>query len=312
MKACICLLPVLGLANQWQDHLAHIKLDALDEGIRPEIIKQAMQAVTQPRKVVKKLEKNQPEKRIYFPKYRASRIDSYRIHLGKKAMQNNQELLQKIADKYQVDPAIIIAIWGIETSYGHFKGSHPVIPSLATLTFTSKRKDFFHKELMYAFKIVNEGHIALADFKGEWAGGSGHPQFLPSSWNYYSQDFDGDGKRDIWHHKADALASIANYLKQHKWQYHKPWGQEIIIPKTAKAIAQYDQLKTWKPISYWQKLGIKAKQGQLPADKTTKAAIIIYEQGPSYLVYQNFKTIMSYNRSTFYAGAVGYLSNSIS
>ena len=294
---------------EWQEHLDHIKADAMDEGINPILIAQAIKNVKKPREVVKKLEKSQPEKRILFPEYRKSRIDSYRIHLGQKALKNNKELLTRISEHYQVDPEIIVAIWGIETSYGHFRGNHPVIPSLATLAFTSKRKQFFHRELMYAFKIVNEGHIKLSDFKGEWAGGSGHPQFLPSSWNYYSEDFDHDGKRDIWQHKPDALASIANYLKQHKWQYNKPWGTEIVITKDNKDV-KYDKLKTWQPVSYWQKLGIKAKTGKLEPPETL-AAVMIYENGPSYLVYQNFKTIMSYNRSTFYAGAVGYLSNSI-
>lgn len=308
MKTAIpFMLPLALLANDWQDHLLHIKADAMDEGIKPQLIEEVIKSVKQPRAVVKKLEKNQPEKRIFFPEYRKSRIDSYRIHLGKKALENNLPLLLKISEKYKVDPEIIVAIWGIETSYGHFRGNHPVIASLATLAFTSKRKEFFHKELMYAFKIVNEGHIALKDFKGEWAGGSGHPQFLPSSWNYYSEDFDGDGKRDIWQHKADALASIANYLKQHNWQYHKPWGTEINTPNKS---VKYDKLKTWKTIAEWQKLGITAKNQKFP-DKNTKAAVMIYENGPSYLIYQNFKTIMSYNRSTFYAGAVGYLSSSI-
>lgn len=305
--AAIIILPISLLANEWQEHLLHIKADAIDEGIQPKLIDEAIKAAKEPRNVVKKLEINQPEKRIFFPEYRKSRIDSYRIHLGKLAMKNNLPVLLRIANRYKVDPEIIVAIWGIETSYGHFKGNHPVIASLATLAFTSKRKEFFHKELMYAFKIVNEGHIKLQDFKGEWAGGSGHPQFLPSSWNYYSEDFDGDGKRDIWQHKSDALASIANYLKQHNWQYHKPWGTEINSPK--KPI-KYDKLKTWQPVSYWKKLGITAKNDKFASDQTP-AAIMIYENGPSYLVYQNFKTIMSYNRSTFYAGAVGYLSNSI-
>lgn len=308
VKFLALTIPVILFANSWQEHLNSIKADAIEEGIRPELILDAINKAKKPRTIVKKLEKSQPEKRITFLKYRASRIDSYRIHLGKKAYRNNHKLLEKIAARYKVDPAVIIAIWGIETSYGHFKGKHPVIPSLATLAYTSKRKDFFHKELMYAFKIVNEGHIALKDFVGEWAGGSGHPQFLPSSWNYYSEDFDGDGKRDIWEHKADALASIANYLKQHNWQYKQPWMTEVIIKNKA---LKYDKLKTWKNVAAWKSLGVVAKgNAKFPSDDT-KAAILVFEEGPSYLIYQNFKSIMSYNRSTFYAAAVGYLSSSI-
>lgn len=302
------LSPILLFANTWQEHLDSIKADAIAEGVRPEIILTAIKKAKQPRTIVKKLENKQPEKRITFNEYRSSRIDSYRIHIGKKAMKNNAQLLNEIAKRYQVDPGIVIAIWGIETSYGHFKGKHPVIPALATLSFSSNRKDFFHRELMYAFKIVNEGHVKLDEFVGEWAGGSGHPQFLPSSWNYYSEDFDGDGRRDIWNHKADALASIANYLKQHNWQFKQPWGTEVIIDNSK---VTYDKLKTWKTVREWRKQGVVPIKGQEMADDDVKAAVLIYKEGPKYLVYQNFKSIMSYNRSTFYAGAVGYLFNSI-
>ena len=306
MFALLLLAPTILIANTWEEHIKAIKLDAIDEGIRPNILLAAIGQAKAPRKVVKKLEKSQPEKRIQFKQYRKSRIDSYRIHLGKKAIKNNREILNKIAEHYKVDPEVIVAIWGIETSYGHFKGSHPVISSLATLSYTSPRKEFFHKELMYAFKIVNEGHVKLKDFVGEWAGGSGHPQFLPSSWNYYSEDFNKDGKRDIWSDKVDALASIANYLKEHAWQYHKPWGTKVVLPENVK----YDKLKSWHSVEYWKNHGVKADHDKFEPNQT-KAAVMKFEGGPSYLVYQNFRSIMSYNRSTFYAAAVGYLADKL-
>lgn len=307
LKKILFLLPIFTFANTWFEHLNGIKADAINEGINPSILLKAIKDVRKPSKTIKKLEKNQPEKRILFKEYRNSRIDNYRVLLGKRALKNNKDTLDKISERYYVDPEVIVSIWGIETSYGHFKGKHPVIPSLLTLAFTSPRKSFFRKELIYALKIASEGHVSLEDFVGEWAGGSGHPQFIPSSWNSYSEDFDGDGKRDIWNHKADALASIANYLKQHGWQYHKPSYTKV---KLTRPGVEYDKLKTWKTVKEWKKAGVVSLNSKLPADNTL-AAILKFEGGPDYLVYKNFKVIMSYNRSTFYAAAVAYLGERI-
>jgi membrane-bound lytic murein transglycosylase B len=130
-----------------------------------------------------------------------------------KRFKENETWLNDIARRYGVDPCFMVSFWGMETSYGGYMGNFPVIQALSTLAFESTRKDFFRNELFVALQILNDGHVPLSKFKGEWAGASGHPQFLPSSWMKYAVDYDGDGKKDIWSSKQDALASIANYMK---------------------------------------------------------------------------------------------------
>ena len=304
-----CCIPMYATPS-WQQHLQGLRMDALDAGIRPEVIDQAFQHMHAPRKTVKRLAANQPEKRLTFQQYRASRIDPYRILLGQRAFKKRRKVFETIGQRYQVDPCMIVALWGIETSYGRYMGSFPVIASLATLSYNSKRRAFFRHELMAALHILNEGHITTDRFVGEWAGGSGHPQFLPSSWRHYAQDFDGDGRRDIWRNKNDAFASIANYLHQNGWQPHQPWGTEVMVPPTLRT--QKNGLKDWRTVATWQRLGVKPQPHQPPfPTATTKAALVVMDGGMAFLVYPNFKTIMTYNRSTYYAASVGYLADRI-
>lgn len=217
--------------ENWSTWVAAVRVEALQQGVSPEVFDRAFADIHEPSRQIKSFSHSQPEHRLTFIKYRNSRVDNYRIAIGRKEYKKNQVILDDIAHKYGVNPCFIVSFWGMETSYGSYMGNFPVIKALATLAYDSKRQDFFRKELFIALRILNEGHVDLADFKGEWAGASGQPQFLPSSWVKYAVDYDGDGRRDIWRSKPDVFASIANYMKQNGWQTGEPWAIQVTLPK---------------------------------------------------------------------------------
>ncbi|OGT31359.1 MAG: lytic transglycosylase [Gammaproteobacteria bacterium RIFCSPHIGHO2_12_FULL_35_23] len=294
--------------QSWTSWVADLREQALSEGVRPELFDQLF-ANMEPGKVQLNLKKTQPERRLTFLEYRKTRIDPYRIKIGQNKFQANNQLFTDLGDSYQVDPCFVAAIWGIETSYGNYLGSFSVIHSLATLAYGSDRYEFYRQELLDALQILNEGHVSIADFKGEWAGASGHGQFLPSSWFKYAVDYDNDGKKDIWKSLPDALASIANYLQQNGWQAGQPWGIAVNLPDN------FDQgligLSIQKPISYWTQLGVEPQPGyQLPT-QDLEASVIYPDGGPAFLVFNNFRVLLRYNNSTYYAASVAYLADQI-
>ena len=232
LVCCTCLVITNAYAaNQsWSTWVAGVRKEALSEGIPAELFDTAFHDIHEPSRQIKGLAHSQPEHRLSYYKYRNSRVDSYRIAMGRKKRNEYHELLESIGKSFHVDPCFILAFWGLETSYGDYMGSFPVVKSLATLAYDSNRPEFFRKELFIALKILNEGHVSFEHFKGEWAGASGHPQFLPSSWVTYAVDYDGDGHKNIWDSKPDALASIANYMKKNGWQTGEPWAVFVKLP----------------------------------------------------------------------------------
>jgi membrane-bound lytic murein transglycosylase B len=298
------------LASQksWPEFIKKIRAEALSQGIRPEVFDRAFHGLTAPNKKVLRYDRTQPEKRLTFLKYRNTRADAFRIKLGRQELRKKKGILHEISRRYGVSECFIVSLWGLETSYGRFMGSFPVVKSLATLAYDNRRSAFFRKQLFYALHILNNGHVKLKDFKGEWAGASGHPQFLPSSWHNFAVDYDGDGRKDIWKTLPDALASIANYLKQNGWQTNQPWAIVVNTP------SGFDKglmgRKITKSVSEWGKLGVTSVSGQLP-NGSIKASIVRPYGGPTMMIFNNFKVIMKWNRSTYYAGTVGYMAEKV-
>lgn len=291
--------------QDWNRWVRVLRTEAINQGIRPEVFDRAFQGV-QPSKRVQHFDRTQPEKRLTYLQYRNSRIDAYRVFLGRRAYHKHQILLDKIAKEYQVSPCMIVALWGMESSYGHVKGNFPVIAALATLAYEGRRTTFFRHELLLALKILNDHQVSFENFKGEWAGASGQTQFLPSSWYRYAVDYDGDGKKDIWNSTDDVLASIANYLKKNEWHGSEPWALQTELPE------DFDEgllgLENTRTLGEWQEMGVK-----VPEDLSEEllAAVLMPEGGPPLLAFHNFKVIKTYNNSTFYAGSVGYLADRI-
>ena len=304
-------LSSISLANSqsWHSWVVEVRKEALAQGISPAVFDMAFANIHEPSRRVRGLSRSQPEHRLTFSKYLHSRADNYRIIMGRKHYSKNKLLLEEIGQHFGVDPCFIVAFWGMESSYGSYMGNFPVINSLATLAYDSNRREFFRKQLFLALHILNEGHVSLANFKGEWAGASGQPQFLPSSWVEYAVDYDGDGRKDIWRSKADVFASIANYMKKNGWQVGEPWAVHVKLPINfdKKLLGK----NITKPTREWQALGVRTEQGLALPYQNLPASLVKPNGGPVFLAFSNYKMILRYNNSIYYAGAIGYIADKI-
>jgi len=304
--------PNIGMSeNNYKDWLTQLEIDAMNRNITPEIFHEAMKSA----KIIDKikiLDTKQPEKKITFNNYLKRSVSKNRIKLGKLNNNKYKDILDKVSKEYNVQARFIVAIWGIETNYGSYTGNFSVISALTTLAYKGRRANFFRNELLSALQILNNNHVKLENMFGSWAGAMGQSQFMPSSYLKYAQDFNKDGKKDIWNDHNDIFASIAYYLKSHGWDNSRTWGREVIIPKTL--ITNKDNLKLKnKSLKTWSKLGVLNKNGGKLPNISLKADLILPD-GPnekSYLIYKNFKTIKKYNNSNYYALVVGILSDGI-
>lgn len=295
--------------QSWSSWVADVRKEALEQGISPQTFDSAFADIHEPSRQVKGLARSQPEHRLTYTKYRNSRVDAYRIAIGRKEYKRNQAVADEIGQKYGVDPCFIMSFWGMETSYGSYMGNFPVIKSLATLAYESNRPAFFRKELFLALHILNDGHVTLQQFKGEWAGASGQPQFLPSSWVKYAVDYDGDGRKDIWTSKPDVFASIANYMKINGWHTGEPWAVYVKLP--AHFDMKLEGKSIVKPVHEWNAMGVRTESGQPLPYQNLQASIVQPNGGPVFLALPNYKMILRYNNSIYYAGAIGYLADKI-
>lgn len=292
----------------WHKWLKELRQEAIADGMNPNLFDKIFHNM-KPNKRLLRLDRTQPETRLTYYKYRNTRGDAYRIKLGHREYKRHKKLLKQIGRQYGVDPCIIVAIWGLESSYGRYMGNFNVIRSLTTLAYDSRRSVFFRKELLLALRMVNEGHVDVENFKGEWAGASGQSQFLPSSWYKYAVDYDLDGRKDIWQTHGDIFASIANYLRSNNWQTNQPRKIEVILPSNFNS--NLIGLTHTKTIQEWHHLGIQIKIGQQWPNKNLNASIIYPYGGPYFMVFNNFKTLLSWNYSTYYAGTVDYVARKI-
>ncbi|KTC97254.1 lytic murein transglycosylase [Legionella geestiana] len=305
------LLPHTLHANSqpWNQWVKDVRREALSQGISPSVFDAAFAGVSEPSRTVKNLARSQPEHRLTYSKYLHSRVDNYRIIIGQRNFEKNRALLTKIGNEFGVDPCFIVSFWGMESSYGSYMGNFPVVRSLATLAYDSNRPEFFRKELFLALHILNDGHVDLGHFKGEWAGASGQPQFLPSSWVKYAVDYDHDGRRDIWESKPDVFASIANYMKMNGWHAGEPWAVIVKLPRGFDM--KLEGKDTIKTASEWNALGVRTESGKELPWPNLPASIVQPFGGPTFLAYPNYRMILRYNNSIYYAGAIGYLADKI-
>tara|TARA_Y100001960_G_scaffold307215_1_gene363277 strand:+ start:123 stop:1136 length:1014 start_codon:yes stop_codon:yes gene_type:complete len=291
--------------------LINLRIESLKQGISPEIFDNAMKSV----KIIKKinqLDAKQPEKKITFKEYLNRTVSKKRIELGKINYLKFKKQLDEISLIYKVQPRFIVAIWGIETNYGSYTGNFPVISALTTLAYKGRRSNFFRKQLIAALHILNNGNIELKNMHGSWAGAMGQSQFMPTSYLKYAQDFDNDGKKDIWNNKLDIFASIAFYLKSHGWDNNRTWGREVIVPDSLLKNKDFLNLKN-KTLKFWSDKNIlMLNRNKLPKINL-KANIIIPDStsNKTFLIYNNYTKIKKYNNSNYYALSVGILSDRI-
>jgi membrane-bound lytic murein transglycosylase B len=234
----------------------------------------------------------------------------------------HQPLLTKISTAYGVPSRVIVAIWGLESNFGRFSGVRPTIQALATLAWEGRRGAFFRGELMDALTVVDRGYIGLDSLKGSWAGAMGQPQFMPSSYLKFAEDFDGDGDRDIWASPPDVFASIANYLRAHGWVAGQTWGREVRLPPGGfESLAQTVGRRTEGcraeremtiplPLAKWQALGVRTAAARaLP--RADLVASLMHTGRQAFLVYGNYQTLLEYNCAHSYALAVALLSERV-
>jgi membrane-bound lytic murein transglycosylase B len=290
--------------------LEGLRKEALAAGVRRATLDRAL-AGLEPIPRVIELDQRQPESRLSFREYRERVLSLGRIERGRDLAREHASLLARVRERYGVPPRVIVALWGVESSYGEFKGRFSVVGSLATLAHEGRRASLFRRELISALRILDAGDVAPADMYGSWAGAMGQSQFMPSTYLSYAVDFDGDGRRDIWRSLPDVFASIANYLARSGWQPGYVWGREVLAPRRVEPHRLGLEHKA--PLAEWHALGVRPlDQSSLPP-VAIKASLLAMDEGagPSFLVYDNFRVFMVWNRSTYFALSVGLLSDAI-
>jgi membrane-bound lytic murein transglycosylase B len=292
------------------DWLSGLKEEALSKGISNATFESALGGATPIERVIE-LDRNQPEGSITFTQYLERTVPQQRINRGRRLLAENRATLNKIMEIYNVQPRFVVALWGIETDFGRNTGGFSVPRALATLAHDGRRSPYFRGELISALQILEEKHISPNSMTGSWAGAMGQCQFMPSSFLEFAIDFDKDGRRDIWQSRADVFASAANYLSKFDWQGDQTWGRPVTLP--ANFDASLVTLDVTKKLADWQALGVRRANGtDLPvADLDASLVRPGDDKGPIFIVYGNYRATLKWNRSTYFALAVGHLADRI-
>jgi membrane-bound lytic murein transglycosylase B len=307
--------PALNLAYSakpfglWMDEF---RANALSQGISQETLDRAAPLMTLDDRVVT-LDRKQPESTLTFTEYKRNVLPQTRITKGRSLYWENRALLERIAKEYNVPANYIVALWGMETSFGANKGNFSIITSLTTLAYEGRRAEFFQAELVKALRILEDEKMYPEDLIGSWAGAMGHCQFMPSSFLKFAVDYDNDGRRDIWNSLPDAFASIANYLKNSGWNGNQSWGREVRIP--ANFDRALEDIEKLRPLAEWKRLGVTKADGSPLPDVDIHAALIFAgrttpDEGV-YLIYPNYHVLLDWNRSRYFATSVGLLADHI-
>jgi membrane-bound lytic murein transglycosylase B len=302
--------------------LAGLRAEALQRGDRPDVVDAALATVEEPVPAVIERDRTQAETVLALEKYISRQLRPKVVRTAREMYTRNRKVLDEIGARYGVPPRIVVGIWGIESNFGKFSGVRPTISSLATLAWDTRRGVFFRGELLDALDILNRGDIDVPHMHGSWAGAMGQPQFMPSSYLQWAEDFDGDGRADIWSSQPDVFASIANYLKAHGWTAGQSWGREVKVPpEAAKKIATQVERRDGScaarrdmtvalPMARWQALGVRLPTGRaLP--KTGLTASLVSGSSRRFLVYGNYDALLEYNCAHSYAITVALLADRI-
>lgn len=300
-----------GPAVAFSTWLRGLKADARARGISDATLDRAFRGVAPNSRVVE-LDRRQPEFTSTFWGYFNSAVSEGRIRDGRAMLARHGVLLNRISRQTGVPAAVLVAFWGVETNYGRNLGGFNVIEALATLAYDGRRGAFFREQLLAALEIIDQGHISPDAMAGSWAGAMGQMQFMPTTFRDHAVDADGDGRKDIWADLTDAFGSGANFLADLGWRPDQIWGRQVRLAPGFD-LTQSD-LEIRKPLVDWAALGVlRADGGALPVVPGMTASLLLpagYE-GPAFLVYDNFRIIMRWNNSSFYALAVGHLSDRI-
>ena len=277
---------------------------ALNEGISAETLDSVLPRLTFRSRVVE-LDRRQPEGTLTYAEYMSRVLPPARVNRGRRLLRKHRAVLAEISEAYSVQARFIVALWGIESDFGRVTGGFPVLDSLATLAFDGRRGKFFSDQLIQALRIVDEGHIQPDEMLGSWAGAMGQSQFMPSSFHHFAVDHDGDGRRDIWGTLPDVFASAANYLARAGWKGNQTWGRQVRLPEGFDdALSGLD---VEKPLDEWQAMGVRRINGDHLPEGQLPASVILPggPEGPAFLTYHNYRVLLKWNRSHYFATTVG-------
>jgi membrane-bound lytic murein transglycosylase B len=304
----------------FSDFLAEIRAEAASRGVSSATLDAALSGLT-PEAVVVSRDRTQPELTQSLDQYVARRTTAPTVAAGRRALSRHQALLGRVEKAYGVPPAVLVAVWGLESNFGRFTGTYSTVRALATLAYDGRRP-LFRRELLHALAILDRGDVPFERLRGSWAGAMGQPQFMPSSFLEHAVDFDGDDRVDIWTSTPDVMASMANYLVRGGWTTDFRWGREVRVP--AAALARVDrsvpmrssgcravrELTAARPLGEWSRLGVTLPGGG-PLPESTVEASLVRGDRRHFLVYPNYSALLSYNCSNAYAVSVGLLADKI-
>jgi lytic murein transglycosylase len=310
------LIPALALAasgawaqsaNDLGTCLANLRAPARAAGVSDATFTRLTQGLTPDMSVIEKLD-NQPEFRTPIWDYMAGLVDEERVEQGRALLAQHRDTLARVEARFGVDPATVVAVWGVESNFGQSFGSYPLTQALGTLSCFGRRQAYFRGEFYATLRILQAGDIAPERLVGSWAGAFGHTQFMPSTFERLAVDFDGDGKRDLMDSTTDALASTANFLQKAGWQAGLPWGYEVKLPPGFGTAGEGRRSK--RSMSEWAAKGLRRVDGSpLPASGSAGLMTLAGPQGPAFLVTRNFDAVYSYNAAESYGLAIAHLSD---
>ena len=287
-----------------------VRREAAAQGVRLSTVDLALRSAQYLPHVIE-LDHHQPEQVLTFAQYLQKTVSPQRKENARRQLYDNRQLLDAVWRRYDVEPRFIVALWGLESDFGAITGNYIVVSSLATLGFDGRRGSYFRGELISALRILDQGNVAVGNMTGSWAGAMGQCQFMPSTFLGYAVDYDGDGRRNIWTNRADVLASIANFIAHLGWREGQTWGRAVLLPPGFDA--RFTGLGVRRPVGEWSRLGVRSADAGPLAAHEIEASLVMPDgvDGPALLVYDNFRTIMRWNKSTYFAAAIGYLADSM-
>jgi membrane-bound lytic murein transglycosylase B len=308
------------VGTPFPDWLKGVREEAIAGGIKAATVDSAF-ANLEPLPIVVERDRTQAEFTLSLDQYLERRLTTKLVRDTVRAAATHKALLGKISAHYDVPGPVVVSVWALESNLGRFSGVRPTIATLATLAWEGRRASFFRSQLLDALRILDRGDVEASRLKGSWAGAMGQVQFMPSSYLQYAQDFDGDGKRDIWTSQADVFASIANYLREHGWTNTHGWGREVRVPTDRSALEAAapqrtegcraeQELSTPLPLDRWRALGVKSASGG-PLPKADVEASLLVTGDRAFLLYPDYGALLQYNCAHAYALSVSLLSDRV-
>jgi len=307
--AAVAALPAAEAATDFRTWLHALRAEAQAKGISKRVIDDALGTLSPNPRIIE-LDRRQPEVVQSLDAYLTARLTQTKIDNGRKRLADNAALFEQVRQRFNVQPAFITALWGLESDYGRFMGDFSTVGSLATLAHDGRRSAFFREELLNALRVLERRNMRSAELRGSWAGAMGQCQFMPSNYLAYAVDHDGDGKADIWNSLGDVFASIANFLGKLGWRGDEGWGYEVTLPAGFDR-ALIDPENVRRPVAEWQALGVRRPSGG-PLAGRDPAASLSQPDGAgtrAFLVTGNFRTLRRWNSPQRFRIAVGLLAD---